>query len=79
MRRLLNEHQMLAQDSIEFPIRNQYRVHHPELDPEVRKLMFEEVEQTISVADAYREAKRCLRCYRVYSVITEQPIPEGAA
>jgi formate dehydrogenase (NADP+) beta subunit len=79
MRTLLNEHKMLAADSIEFPIRNEYRVHHPELDPEVRKLMFEEVEQTISDADAYREAKRCLRCYRVYSVITEQPIPEGAA
>ena len=40
--------------------------------------MFEEVEQTISAEDAYREAKRCMRCYRLYSVITEQPIPEGA-
>jgi formate dehydrogenase beta subunit len=70
---------MLAADSPEFPVRNEYRVHHPELDPEVRKLMFEEVEKTISDADAYHEAKRCLRCYRVYSVVTEQPIPEGAA
>ncbi len=79
MRQLLNEHQMLASDTIEFPVRPQYRVHHPELDPEVRKQMFEEVEQTICAADAYREARRCLRCYRVYSVVTEQPIPEGAA
>jgi formate dehydrogenase (NADP+) beta subunit len=79
MRQLLNQHEMLAADTPEFPVRNEYRVHHPELDPEVRKLMFEEVEQTISDAAAYHEAKRCLRCYRVYSVITEQPIPEGAA
>ena len=55
----------------------QYRVHHPELDPEVRKQMFEEVEKTISAEDAYKEAKRCMRCIRIYSVITEQPIPTG--
>ncbi len=79
MRQLLSRHEMLASDSVEFPVRPQYRVHHPELDPEVRKGMFEEVEQTIGVAEAYHEAKRCLRCYRVYSVVTAQPIPEGAA
>jgi len=79
MRELLNDHRMLAEDTPEFPVRNEYRVHHPELDPEVRKLMFEEVEQTISDAEAYREARRCMRCYRVYSVITDQSIPEGAA
>ncbi len=69
----------IAWDRVEFPVRPQYRVHHPELDPEVRKQMFEEVEQTICAEDAYREARRCLRCYRVYSVVTAQPIPEGAA
>ncbi len=79
MRQLLNQNQMLAADTIEFPMRPQYRVHHPELDPELRRQMFEEVEQTIGAADAYRESRRCLRCYRVYSVVTEQPIPEGAA
>ena len=79
MRRILNEHQMLASDCIDVPVKLEYRVHHPELDPEVRKHMFEEVEQTITPEQAYREAKRCMRCYRIYSVITEQPIPEGAA
>jgi formate dehydrogenase beta subunit len=77
MRQILNQHQMLAADTIEYPVRHQYRVHHPELAPEVRRQMFEEVEQTISAADAYREANRCLRCYRIYSVVTEQPIPQG--
>ena len=78
MRRLLNDNRMLADDAVEVPVKPQYRVHHPELDPDVRTGMFEEVEQTISAEDAYREAKRCMRCYRIYSVITEQPIPEGA-
>jgi formate dehydrogenase beta subunit len=77
MRQILNQHKMLAADSIEYPVRHQYRVHHPELAPDVRKQMFEEVEQTISAADAYREANRCLRCYRIYSVVTELPIPQG--
>jgi formate dehydrogenase beta subunit len=41
--------------------------------------MFEEDEQTISDAEAYAEAQRCMRCYRIYSVVTSHPIPEGAA
>jgi formate dehydrogenase (NADP+) beta subunit len=79
MRQILNQYKMLASDSIEYPVRHQYRVHHPELEPEVRKQMFEEVEQTISSEDAYREANRCMRCYRIYSVVTELPIPQGNA
>lgn len=53
--------------------------HHPELSPEVRKTMFGEVEQIISQEDAYKESMRCMRCYRIYSVITDHCIPEGAA
>jgi formate dehydrogenase beta subunit len=79
MRRILNEHQMLTSDCVDIPVKLEYRVHHPELDPEVRKYMFEEVEHTITPEDAYREARRCMRCYRIYQVITEHPIPEGAA
>jgi len=78
MRKLLNDNKMLAADCVEAPIRFEYRVHHPEIDPEVRKNMFEEVEGTISAEQAYHEAKRCMRCYRLYSVVTELPIPEGA-
>ncbi|MBK5960873.1 oxidoreductase [Rhodoplanes elegans] len=79
MRQILNDNKMLADDAVEVPVKPQYRVHHPELDPTVRKLMFEEVEQTISPEQAYREAKRCMRCYRTYSVITERAIPEGTS
>jgi len=78
MRKILTDNKMLASDCVEIPIRLEYRVHHPELDPEVRKSMFEEVEGTISAEEAYHEAQRCMRCYRIYSVITEQPIPAGA-
>ncbi|RYH10813.1 FAD-dependent oxidoreductase [Tropicimonas sp. IMCC6043] len=78
MRSLLSDNSILASDVVETPVRNAYRVHNPELDPDLRKRMFGEVEQTISDAEAYAEAQRCMRCYRVYSVVTEHPIPEGA-
>ena len=77
MRQILSENKLLVSDIVEIPVKSEYRVHHPELDPEIRKQMFEEVEHTISAEEAYKEAKRCLRCYRVYSVITERPIPES--
>ncbi len=79
MRQLIADNEFMAGEAAEAPVRNAYRVHNPELDPELRKTMFEEVEQTISPDDAYEEAQRCLRCYRIYSVVTQHPIPEGAA
>ena len=79
MRKLIAENRFLGSDVAETPVRNEYRVHNPELDPELRKHMFGEVEQTISDAEAYAEAQRCMRCYRIYSVVTQHPIPEGAA
>ncbi len=79
MRQLIAANKFLASDVSETPVRNAYRVHNPELDPDLRKHMFEEVEQNISPGEAYAEAQRCLRCYRIYSVVTQHPIPEGAA
>ncbi len=75
MRQILRDNKLLANDYLDVPVRSEYRVHNPELDPEVRKQMFGEVEQPISAEDAYREAKRCMRCFRLYSVITDRPIP----
>jgi formate dehydrogenase beta subunit len=79
MRKILENNKLFSNDCIEVPVKNEYRVHHPELSPEVRKTMFGEVEQIISSEDAYKESMRCMRCYRIYSVITEHSIPEGAA
>lgn len=40
---------------------------------------FAEVDQTMTKEDALREASRCLRCYRIYSVVTQLPIPGNDA
>jgi len=54
------------------PVRSQLRIIAEELDPEIRKKIFREVEQPITMEQAYREADRCLRCYRTSLVITER-------
>jgi len=77
MRQILRDNNVLASDVAEIPVKSEYRVHHPELDPNIRRQMFEEVERPITRDEAYHEAKRCMRCYRVYSVITAQPVPES--
>jgi len=69
---LVNAIQPMIKKGVSIPIKHEYRVKVRELDPEVRKRIFEEVEEPISVDEAYHEANRCMRCYRVYSVITEQ-------
>lgn len=72
MSRLVQAIQPMTAQGVSIPIRHEYRVKVRELDPQVRKSIFEEVEKPISVEEAYHEAERCMRCYRVYSVITEQ-------
>lgn len=64
--------QPMMSDGIDIPVEHLYRVKVQELDPEIRKKIFEEVEKPISVEQAYKEADRCMRCYRVYSAITER-------
>jgi formate dehydrogenase beta subunit len=75
MRQILSDNRLLAGECIEVPVAHQYRIDIPELAPEIRKRTFAEVERSISAEEAYHEANRCLRCYRVYSVVTELPIP----
>jgi formate dehydrogenase beta subunit len=70
--KLLKGMRKLQTEQVEQPIRHLYRVKVDELDPETRKQKFEEVEKPISVEAAYQEANRCMRCYRVYSVVTEK-------
>ncbi|MCP4156484.1 MAG: FAD-dependent oxidoreductase [bacterium] len=72
MSQLLASIRMMDHQGLAVPVKNEYRVKVKELDPEVRKKLFEEVEKPISVDEAYREARRCMRCYRVYSVVTEK-------
>ena len=57
----------------------QKRVGVRELAPEARARNFDEVEQTMTREEAWSEASRCMRCYRVLSVITREPIPGNPA
>jgi formate dehydrogenase beta subunit len=71
MSELISHIRRISTDDVKLPLKNQYRVKVRELDPEIRKELFEEVEKPISVEEAYGEAERCMRCYRIYSVVTE--------
>ena len=79
MRQIINNYKVLSKEWLDTPVEHKYRVSIEEMDPEIRKERFSEVERTITPEEAYHEAERCLRCYRVYSVVTESPIPEGCA
>lgn len=72
MSQLLSSIRKIDYQEVKVPVRNEYRVQVKELDPQVRKGLFEEVEKPISIDEAYKEAERCMRCYRVYSVVTEK-------
>lgn len=79
MRKIINKYKTMTDEWLESPMKHLYRVPIQEMEPETRKNLFHEVEQTISPEEAYHEAGRCLRCYRLYALVTEYPIPEGCA
>lgn len=72
MAQLVEGVQSLTSDGVSIPVEHLYRVKVQELDPDARKKIFEEVEKPISLDQAYKEASRCMRCYRVYSAVTER-------
>lgn len=72
MSELISSLQPMVKKEMNTPVRHLYRVKVKELDPEVRKKIFEEVEEPISLQEAYHEASRCMRCYSVAAVITQQ-------
>ncbi len=72
MSELIKEIDKMDTNAFSKPIRSQLRIMAEELDPEIRKKIFEEVEQPITMDQAYQEAARCLRCYRTSLVITER-------
>lgn len=76
MRKLIHDFKPLSQHWVDAPVKHLYRIHAQELDPAYRRQIFDEVEHPITPAEAYHEAGRCLRCYRIYSVITESAIPQ---
>ena len=71
MSRLLRNVRAMAGEELVVPVKHKYRIRVQELDPDVRKRLFDEVEKPITTEEAYQEAERYMRCYRVYSVVTE--------
>lgn len=51
----------------------------PTLPPAQRHRSFAEVDQTLQPEAALAEADRCLRCYRLFTVVTASPIPDADA
>ena len=72
---LLANNKLLADECIKIQPPYKERAVMPELDPVERVQSFAEVDQVISKQTAYDEASRCLRCYRLYSVVTEKHLP----
>ena len=74
MQLFLEQNNLYKEDCLETPVLFRERVRTPERDAEERSKDFGEVDLVISKTAAYHEAKRCLRCYRLYSVVTAKPL-----
>ncbi len=51
------------------------RVKLNELEPAERAYNFKEVEMGMTQEEAWKETERCMRCYRLLSIVTSSPIP----
>lgn len=79
MQRLLEANQMASAECLQRPRLKKERFILPEQEVEQRVHNFAEVEDVITQEEAYREADRCLRCYRLYSVVTESPLADASS
>jgi len=79
MQKFLARNKLLANECLTHPPINKLRAKVPELEAEQRIRSFDEVDGVIPKAAAYEEASRCLRCYRLYSVITEKSLRSSHA
>ena len=75
MSEFIRKGKLLDDGAPEAPLEKQPRTPLRSLSPEERDHSFAEVDLTMTSEDACREAGRCLRCYRVFSVVTLLPIP----
>lgn len=75
MGEIIRSCKLLDDTPIVIPVLPQSRNKFPQLAPQARCANFEEVDQTFSTEQAEREASRCMRCYRMYAVVTPRPIP----
>ncbi|MDR0379201.1 MAG: FAD-dependent oxidoreductase, partial [Candidatus Accumulibacter sp.] len=74
MQEMLRKNGLLKGEGLEKPVLLRPRVVSPELDAVERSRNFDEVERNIPKEAAYGESERCMRCYRLYSLVTEREI-----
>jgi formate dehydrogenase (NADP+) beta subunit len=74
MQRFLAHNRLVSAECLERPRLKKERFVLPEREVAARVKNFAEVEDVIAREEAYRESERCLRCYRIYSVVTEAPL-----
>ena len=78
MQNFLAKNKLFAGECLRTPPLHQDPVSLPELDANERIKHFGEVDRVISKEEAYAEASRCLRCYRLYSIVTAKPLRHEA-
>lgn len=74
MQNLLHRNKLFSGECLKAMPLHRERARVPELDALERIKTFDEVDGVITKEAAYEEAKRCLRCYRLYSVVTEKSL-----
>ena len=78
MQNFLAKNNFFSGECLKTPPLHQDPVALPELDANERIKNFGEVDRVISKEEAYAEASRCLRCYRLYSIVTAKPLRREA-
>ena len=77
MQKLLARNHLLEGECLNNPVIQRPRKPVSERDAAERITSFAEVDGVLAKEDAYEEARRCLRCYRIYSILTAKSLKNG--
>ena len=77
MQKLLARNRLLDGECLNNPVLQRPRAPIRERDAAERVASFAEVDGVLDKEDAYEEARRCLRCYRIYSIVTAKSLKNG--
>lgn len=75
MGQIIADCKLLEDGAPKIPVRKAARQPLPHIPVAERHKNFKEVDLTFTDEQAYREAERCMRCYRLLAVVTPRPIP----